>query len=211
MIRRLQAEQLREYLRKVVLPFSAHYRRLFAEQGLEADSIQHLEDLQQLPFTTKADLQNTAAEPQRFKDFIVVPDQKVLARRPGTIWRALTRGRQSVKDEFESEFRPIFVTFTTGRSAEPTPFFFTQRDLGHLETAGARLIQVCAARREERLLNIFPFSPHLAFWLAHYSGTAGGVLVLSSGGGKVLGTDGHVRHLRGCVQLQYWRHRIWRR
>jgi len=28
-VRRLQAEQLRQYLRNVVLPFSAHYRKLF--------------------------------------------------------------------------------------------------------------------------------------------------------------------------------------
>jgi len=195
-IRRLQAEQLRRFLRKVVLPFSAHYRKVFAERGLTADSFRTIEDLRQVPFTTKADLLNTAEQPQRFRDFIVVPDEKVLAHRPGTIARALVHGRQAVKRGFEAEFRPVFVTFTTGRTADPTPFFYTQRDLAHLETAGVRVIQVCAARPEDRLLNTFPFAPHLAFWLAHYAGTAGGVLLLSSGGGKVMGTEGNIRHLR---------------
>jgi phenylacetate-coenzyme A ligase PaaK-like adenylate-forming protein len=195
-IRRSQAARLRHYLRTVVLPFSAHYRRLFREHGLNADSISTLEDLQRVPFTTKADLLSTAANPQRFKDFILIPDPEVLARRPATIARALFRGREHVKAGFESEFRPIFVTFTTGRSAEPTPFFYTQRDLAHLATAGGRLVEVCAARREDRLLNVFPFAPHLAFWLAHYAGTAAGVMVLSSGGGKVMGTEGTIRHLR---------------
>jgi phenylacetate-coenzyme A ligase PaaK-like adenylate-forming protein len=195
-VRRLQAEQLRRHLRTVVLPFSGHYRQMFEERGLSADSFGTLEDLRQVPFTTKTDLLNTPERPTRFRDFIVVPDEKVLGRRPGTVARALVHGREAVKQGFEAEFRPIFVTFTTGRSAEPTPFFYTQRDLEHLATAGRRVIEVCAARREDRLLNTFPFAPHLAFWLAHYAGTAGGVLTLSSGGGKVMGTEGNIRHLR---------------
>src|SRR6266404_1362234 len=192
----LQAEQLRRYLRTVVLPFSAHYRKLFQEHALDAGSFRTLEDLQWLPFTTKSDLLNTAAQPQRFRDFILVPDQKTLARRPGTVLRAIVRGREQVKRGFEAEFRPIFATFTTGRSAEPTPLFFTQRDLTHLATAGRRVVEICAARPEDRMLNILPFAPHLAFCLAHYAGTAGGILTLSSGGGKVMGTDGNIRHIR---------------
>ncbi len=194
-VRRLQAEQLRNYLRTVVLPFSAHYRKVFRERGLDAESFRTLEDLQRLPFTTKSDLLNTA-QPQRFKDFILIPDQKVLARRPDTILRALLNGRERVKRDFESEFRPIFATFTTGRSAEPTPIFFSQRDLTRLATAGRRVVEICAGRPEDRMLNMLPFAPHLAFWLAHYAGTAGGILTLSSGGGKVMGTDGNIRHLR---------------
>jgi phenylacetate-CoA ligase len=195
-VRRLQVEQLREYLRTVVLPFSAHYRKLFQEQGLDAESFRTLEDLQKLPFTTKSDLLNTAEQPQRFKDFIVVPDQKILARRTDTILRALIHGREWMKREFEAEFRPIFATFTTGRSAEPTPVFFSQRDLTRLATAGRRLVDICDAQPEHRLFNTMPFAPHLAFWLAHYAGTAGGVLTISSGGGKVMGTEGNLRHIR---------------
>jgi phenylacetate-coenzyme A ligase PaaK-like adenylate-forming protein len=196
LLRRLQAAKLGRYLRSTVLPFSARYRKIFREAGLTADSIRTLDDLQRLPFTSKADLLNTADEPQRFKDFIVVPDPAVLSRRPETVLRAMVHGRAHVRQRFEAEFRPIFMTFTTGRSAEPTPFFYSQRDLDHLATAGARLVQICAAKREERLFNTFPFAPHLAFWLAHYAGTAGGVMTLSSGGGKVMGTEGTIRHLR---------------
>src|ERR1044071_165616 len=81
-VRRLQAEQLRHYLRTVVLPFSPRYGKLFREQGLAADSIRTLEDLPHVPFTTKADLLSSAEHPQRFKDFILVPDSRQLARRP---------------------------------------------------------------------------------------------------------------------------------
>ena len=38
-VRRLQAERLQHYLRTVVLPFSPHYRKVFQELGLTADSI----------------------------------------------------------------------------------------------------------------------------------------------------------------------------
>src|SRR5262245_15418776 len=195
-VRRLQAGQLRRFLRNVVLPFSTVYRDLFREHGLTADSFRTLEDLHLLPFTTKSDLLNTAAHPLRFKDFILVPDKKVLARRPSTILRALAHGREWITQHFESEFRPMFMTFTTGRSADPTPFLYTQRDLGHLATAGARVIEIGGGRREDRMLNTFPFSPHLAFWLTHYAGTASGVMMLSSGGGKVMGTEGNLRTLR---------------
>jgi phenylacetate-CoA ligase len=195
-VRRWQAEELRRYLRTVVLPFSAHYGKLFQEHGLDAESFQTLEDLQRLPFTSKSDLLNTAAQPQQFKNFILLPDQRMLARRPATILRVLLHGRNRVKQDFEAEFRPIFATFTTGRSAEPTPLFFTQHDLTRLATAGRRLVEICAARREDRMLNTLPFAPHLAFWLTHYAGTAGGVMTMSSGGGKSIGTEGNLRLLR---------------
>src|SRR5689334_12021195 len=115
-VRQRQAEQLRRYLRTVVLPFSAHYQRLFRDCGLTADSFRTLSDLGRLPFTTKADLLNDAEHPQRFRDFVLVPDEHVLAHRAGTVWRALCHGRDAVRAGFESEFRPIFMTFTTGRA-----------------------------------------------------------------------------------------------
>jgi len=195
-VRHWQADRLGQYLRNVVLPFSAHYREMFRERGLTADSIRTLEDLARLPFTTKTDLLNTAENPQRFRDFILVPDEKVLSRRPGTILQALLKGRPSVRQKFEAEFRPIFMTFTTGRSAEPVPFLYTQFDLAGLAAAGQRVMEVCGARREERMLNAFPYAPHLAFWLTHYAGTAFGAMMFSSGGGKVMGTEGTLRLIR---------------
>src|SRR5215471_6553887 len=194
-VRRLQAEQLRQYLRRV-LPFSSHYREIFRERNLSYDSIRTLEDLQKLPFTTKADLCNSPERPQRAKDFILIPNEKVLAKRPSTILRAFLHGRDRVKKEFEAEFRPIFVTFTTGRSAEPTPFFYTQHDMENLARAGRRIVEVAQARPDDRLLSTLPFAPHLAFWLTHYAGVSAGVMQLSSGGGKVMGTDGNLRLMR---------------
>lgn len=194
--RRRQSERLRKFLREAVLPFSVHYRKIFRERNLTPDSFQSLEDLARLPFTTKTDLLNTPEMPERFRDFILVPDEKILSKRFGTICNALLRGRESVKKKFEAEFRPVFMTFTTGRSAEPVPFLYTQQDLRILATAGKRVMEVCGARREDRLLNAFPYAPHLAFWLTHYAGTEFGAMMFSSGGGKVMGTDGTLRLIK---------------
>ena len=195
-IRQLQAEKLRRYLREIVLPFSPHYREAFREHGLSADSIRTLDDLQKIPFTSKADLLNTPEHPQRVREFIITPDQRALARKPKTILRALVRGRSRVQQELESEFRPIFLTSTTGRSADPIPFLFTRHDLKQLAVTGRRVFEVCGAQPDMRLLNMFPFAPHLAFWQTHYGGEAFGVFVTSTGGGKVMGTEGQIRFMR---------------
>lgn len=195
-IRQLQTEKLRHYLRDVVLPFSPHYREIFRELGLSANSIRSLDDLRRIPFTAKADLLNTPEHPQRAKEFVITPDQRAIARKPNVILRALVCGRSRVQQELESEFRPIFMTSTTGRSADPIPFLFTRHDLDNLAVTGRRTFEVCGAKRDMRMLNMFPYATHLAFWQAHYGGAAFGVFVASTGGGKVLGTEGQLRFIR---------------
>ncbi len=195
-LRERQLAKLRRYLRDVVLPFSPHYSRLFREHGLQARQIRTLDDLRRIPFTSKTDLFNTAEHPQRAKDFIITPDRRALAHRPSVVLRALVSGRSRVEQELESEFRPLLLTLTTGRSADPVPFLFTRHDLDRLAITGRRLFEVCGARREWRLLNMFPYAPHLAFWLTHYGGQEFGVFTASTGGGKVMGTQGQLHFMR---------------
>ncbi|HEY5345533.1 MAG TPA: AMP-binding protein [Verrucomicrobiae bacterium] len=195
-IRRLQAEKLRQYLRAVIIPFSPHYRELFREKNLNADKFRTLDDLQLLPFTKKTDLLPTPESPQRFKNFIISPDAKILARLPKTIWRAALLGRKKVEAELSAEFRPVSMFFTTGRSTEPLAFLLTRHDLDNLASASRRLMEVCGAQPEFRMLNAFPFAPHLAFWFTHQAGISSGVLTVSSGGGKVLGTEGNLRLIK---------------
>jgi phenylacetate-coenzyme A ligase PaaK-like adenylate-forming protein len=195
-VQRLQMERLRRYLHTVVLPFSSHYRELFRRHGITPDALRVMEDLDMIPFSSKEDLLNTPEHPQRARDFVVIPDEKVLSRRASTVWRAMISGKQAVKRGFEKEFRPIFLTSTTGRSADPIPFLYSQLDLGNLASAGRRVMEVCGAEHDLRLLNMFPYAPHLAFWLTHYASTEFGIFTLSSGGGKVMGTDGNLRMIK---------------
>src|SRR5436309_13335343 len=84
-IRRLQAEKLRHYLRQVVLPFSAHYRELFRQHGLAADSIRSLNDFQRLPFSSKPDRLNPPDPRQRVRPSRWIPAQNFSAHSPTTI------------------------------------------------------------------------------------------------------------------------------
>jgi len=194
--RRLQAAKLRRYLRTVVVPFSPHYCELFRASGLKVDSIRTLEDLERLPFTEKTDLLPAPEQPERFKEFVLTPEREALARRPATIMRAVLRGKKKVERELTAEFQPVSMFFTTGRAAEPLPFLLTQHDLANLTSAAYRMMEICGARPEFRMINAFPFAPHLAFWFTHYAGTSFGALTVSTGGGKVLGTDGNLRLMR---------------
>jgi phenylacetate-CoA ligase len=195
-LRNWQLARFRRYLQETVLPFSPYYRDLFAREKLDADSFRSFDDLSRIPFTSKLDFKATSTIPEPVKAFVLQPDREVLARRPSTLWKALTRGKKAVTEGFEHEFRPLLLTSTTGRSADPVPFLFTGWDIDNLKLAGARVMDVCGAEREMRMLNLFPFAPHLAFWLTHYAGTEYGVFVLGTGGGKTMGTEGNLRLMR---------------
>ncbi len=124
-LREWQLARLRDYLAETVLPFSPRYRELFRKEGLAVRDLRRIEDLARIPFTSKLDFRATEESPEPVKEFVLQPDARVLARRPGTIWKALTRGKKAVHEGFEREFRPLLLTSTTGRSADPVPFLFT--------------------------------------------------------------------------------------
>lgn len=195
-LRDLQARALRRYLACKVLPFSAYYRDLFAEAGISPSDIRSLEDLRKIPFTSKRSLIPTTEYPNRAREFVLIPDEKELARMPSTIIRAMLRGKGRVKEELAAEFRPILMTSTTGRSSEPVPFLYTKHDIDNLTLTGKRLMEICESRKDFRHLSLFPFAPHLAFWQAHYAGIGFNVFNVSTGGGKAMGTEANVRLMK---------------
>jgi phenylacetate-CoA ligase len=189
----LQGRKLHRYLRDCVLPFSGYYQRLFGKLGLSADDFRSVGDLKKLPFTAKEDLLPTPENPQRALSFVLIPDPQKLARRPCVIARALMRGRARVKDELDREWRPTFMTATTGRSTESVPFLYTQHDLHNLAVCCDRITGIGRVTRDEKMLNMFPFAPHLAFWGMHFAGLEHNTFTLSTGGGKCMGTEGNLR------------------
>lgn len=194
--RRLQGRQLHRFLRDCVLPFSAHYRRVFHEHGLSADDFRSLDDLRKIPFSSKQDLLPTPEQPKRSLEFALIPDPKVLSKRASVIVRALLGGRSRVKDDLDREWRPTFMTGTTGRSTESISFLYTQHDLQRLARGGGRIAEIGCVTREERMLNMFPFAPHLAFWCMHYAGMDRNTFALSTGGGKCMGTEGNLKAIQ---------------
>jgi phenylacetate-coenzyme A ligase PaaK-like adenylate-forming protein len=195
---RLQSAKLREFLTTQVHPFSDHYRRLFAQRGVDVRRFRDLRDLRHYPFTTKADLAPTDTDPRKHLDFVLKPDaQKIrehwpLARKLALLARRTFSGEDAVTERLRWEYAPVLMTATTGRSARQVAFMYTRYDLALLSTIGGRLIELLGIGPDERAINMFPYAPHLAFWAVALGGMGAGVFILSTGGGKVMGTAGNI-------------------
>ena len=171
-----QNQLLQRFLTERVVPFAAYYRKLFADNGIDAEDIKTTDDLTRLPFTSKRNLENP-------KDFVIIPDEAALKRQWSTIKRAIKRGPSRAKTELEEELRPILLTSTTGRSSAPVPFLYTKQDLANLEVSGRRMMELCQSNPTWRHINAFPFAPHLAFWQAHYASLGFNTFMIATGGG----------------------------
>ena len=192
-IRAYQDRALQQFVSQQLLPNSKFFQQHFAAHHLDAAAIQKVEDLHKVPMIGKDDLLNTAEQPQKSRDFILIPDKARLSKRIDVIWKAITRGKAYVERQLNGEYRPIFMTSTTGRSTEPVPFLYTQYDINNLGEFGGRLIDIGKGRPDDRILNMFPYAPHLAYWITHYAATKHQIFSLGTGGGKVMGTDGNLR------------------
>lgn len=192
--RALQNKAFRSFIRDQVFPHCVHYRRKLTSLGIHPSDLNSLEDLAKLPFTSKADLANAVTE-GRIRDFLILPDSEKLRRRPSTLLRALFTGIERTRNALDEEYRPILLTSTTGRSAEPVPFLYTRKDINHLGVMGGRIMQAGNCSREDRVLNVFPYAPHLAYWLTYHAADQAGAFHLGTGGGKTMGTDGNLRLL----------------
>lgn len=189
--RELQNEKLRSFMRHL-LPYHPFYRELFEKQGIDPRTIRTTDDLVKIPFTTKADIAPTEDDRGRPRRFILQPDEALIKKHaPKSTLVKLLLGKLLRKDVtfmLEREFKPIHLHFTTGRSAMPTVFAYTHRDLLTLKESGMRMFETIGIPRSTVAVNGFPYSPHLAFWAAYHALENIGVTTLHTGGGKVMGT-----------------------
>lgn len=198
--RALQEHLLQKLLRERI-PYSPFYRKLFEREEIAFHKIKTLADFRRVPFTTKADLLSTVDEPEKYKQFILQPNETLLRahlslrEKLKLLEERLLHGRESARRTLFHEYYPVFLTFTTGRSAAPLAFAYTQHDLDILQLSGLRLIDVMGIPQAARTVNLFPYAPHLAFWQVTMAGFAAGRMILSTGGGKVLGTAGNAAAL----------------
>lgn len=194
-LRRLQDTRLATHVRERLYPFSTHYRRVFDAAGVKPGDVRTVADLARLPLTTKQDLLDAQSDPARKRDFVLVPTPELVREHwPLARKLKLLAGGDEARERMRRDFTPNFVTFTTGRSSDPVVFAYTPRDLEILAAVGGRMLDVHAIDDPlARIVNLFPFAPHLAFWQAAFAGFETGRMMLSTGGGKVMGTAGNLK------------------
>ncbi|MCX6645733.1 MAG: AMP-binding protein [bacterium] len=193
--RHRQGRVLHDFLKNQVLKYSPFYIELFKRAGLSADNIKSLDDLHKIPFTTKADIAPTAEDPAKPRKLVLQPDPDKYAstigigKKLGLMKNKLVQGRE-LRDQVLDEYLPIFFISTTGRTALPTPFMYTTRDLQLFNEAARRLLTIIGAKRDKDfIISIFPYAPHLAFWIVYQAGIMNGCQMFHTGGGRVLGTE----------------------
>jgi len=198
-IKDLQNQSLHYFINTHVYPFSPYYHKIFDDHKIDPKLIRTKEDLKRIPLVSKADLIGKD-NPQKYKEFILQPDKEKL-RRYWSKSRLLTLAvssmiqRRSLEDDLAKEYRPMFMTFTTGTTNAPVPFMYSRYDLDNLNLSGARMVELFDIKGDDRIMNLFPFAPHLAFWQTFFGAIEADIFSLSTGGGKVMGTEGNLTAL----------------
>lgn len=188
----LQNSKLRWFFRHK-LPYSPFFRAMFDRLHLHWSDFRTTDDLQKLPLISKQDIAPTEQDRAKPRQFILQPDEHLI-KKFATKQELLSLVRmklmhQDPKPALEKEYKPLHIHFTTGRTALPTPFTYSDYDLRLLRETGRRLFDVSGIPSEMVGLNAFPYSPHLGFWLAYYGLLEAGLTSLATGGGKIMGTQ----------------------
>ena len=162
-IEKMQSKLLNSFLEKVN-KYHPYYRNLFREENINVSRIKSLNDLEKIPFTTKADM--LPSKENRGKPF-------------------------EFASEFEEgEYKKSHTMYTGGNTAPAVPFVYSGYDIEILKEVGGRLSDIFQLDREnDVIVNAYPFKPHLAFWQTFHTTMSLGATAIQSGGGKIMGTD----------------------
>lgn len=148
----IQLAKLRALLLEI-LPGNPFYARKLGSAQLDAGAIRALSDLDQIPFTTKAEL---------------VADQE---RQP-PYGENLTYAPSSYSRLHQ----------TSGTSGRPLRWLDTPRSWSWMLDCWDVYFQIAGLRRDDRLFFPFSFGPFLGFWTAFDAATRQGFFCLAAGG-----------------------------
>ncbi|MBI2102192.1 AMP-binding protein [Candidatus Woesearchaeota archaeon] len=190
---KLQDRLLRNFIRNQI-PYNPFYYKLFKKNKINFSGIKTTEDLKKLPFTAKEDIAPTEKQPEKSLDFVLQPNKQLISR-----YASLNKKIKIIfnKNQLYHEYKPCHIHFTTGRTANATPVFYTAYDMQRLEESGRRMINVLDVSANDIVINAFPYAPHLAFWQTFYAAKGTNLLCLHTGGGKILGTDKIIKSIEG--------------
>lgn len=137
---------------------SAMYAQKLADAGVEPADIRSIDDLGSLPVVTKEDMSRSVAANPPWGDYTAVDDQ---------VWKET--GWQLFQ--------------TSGTTAAPRAFRYTQRDRELWAWANARAVYAMGIRSGRDVgMMLFGYGPHVAMWGLHHALLLMGVPQLPVGG-----------------------------
>lgn len=149
---RWQSERLRAQVRHAAA-HSPFYRRKFRAAGVTPARIRTLDDLRNLPFTTKDELKENQAAGPPWGDVLAVPLAEVL--------------------------RVHLTSATTGR---PLAFLDTREDWYGFYHSYARSLYAYGVRKADMVMAAFSYGPWIGYWSGFYAAQDLGCLVFPVGG-----------------------------
>lgn len=213
---RMSFEEQREYrdcklsyfVRSKLYPYSPHYRKVFDDNKVKPEDIRTVEDLRKLPFTYKTDIAPDADNPDRFREFILQPDDELMQKYMPRLQLArlkidrVLKGEKYARGAMLGQYLPVHMQFTTGRTGLPTPIMYARDDVERMAEGGRRIMELAGfgtvvSHQETRVVNAMPFAPHLGFWMVEKGLDRTGALSLHTGGGRILGTQRIIASMEG--------------
>ena len=151
-MQRLQLARLRKQLAHAAA-HSPFYKRKLRDAGVKRVRLRRIDDLRELPFTTKDELKDNQAEAPPWGDVLAVPFADVL--------------------------RIHMTSATTGR---PLAFLDTKEDWYGFYHSYARSLYAFGVRREDMVMAAFSYGPWIGYWSGFYAAQDLGCLVFPAGG-----------------------------
>lgn len=185
-IKKMQAELAVNMIRDQLAVNSPFYSQLFKNENIDPGKIKDLNDLKEIPFTTKQDMLPTEGDPYRAKQFVLQPPSASAEPAPK---KKLGLFSKKCPQPEPSEYKMAQLFYSAGNSADPVPFIYTRHDLNNIIEAGTRIFDILDVKRDDTLLNAFSYAPHISMWQLFHSAMTIGSTSLHSGGGRVLGME----------------------
>lgn len=173
---------LRAWLNREVRPFSAFWR-----ERLEGTRVVGLAGLRQVPVLDEAEA--AIAGGPGGPALLLTPDERAFKRHAdrGELWRAaweLRGGRRGRRDLLYRRYQPVHVH--EAGVAKLLSIAYTRTDLDRLHLAAARLAEVLGLTAADRLVNVVPVGPSVAFWSLYHLGVAARLPAVHPRAGKEL-------------------------
>ena len=152
--RRLEEERLAEQVARCY-ERSPFYRRKLEDAGIRPENVERLEDLAQLPFTTKEELRVSQAESPPYGDFVCVDGIEI-----------------------------VRVHLSSGTTGKPLVTPYTERDVATSAEVGARAFWAAGVRPDDTVLHCLSYSFYTGGLSDHAALEATGAAMIPVGLGQ---------------------------